>query len=369
MPSLAVVGAAPGAGEVSVARALAGDAGSVAVPLALGGEALAGAVVGVSLPGSATPLVAARHARVELDPAELVASARGEDVVVALSGGPYAPLTPRYAVRDLARAVALPAIVAVAPEPGFPALALAAAAALRAGGVAVAAIVVVGRPDPPDRVQLDERDVLREVADVPVEVLAAGARLDAAPWLAGAARSSDGPSVTTVREVTLDPYRAWVPRALSDPRETPRPRIMEAMLEIAAAEGPMTASRAYSVYARAAGGRKLTSAARAPLSSAVYWLARDGRIALTRGEQAPWQGDDLVRLPDAPAVRVRELGPRTLDEVPVDEIGELIRRIRGARGRATDEQTKRAILDAYGLVRMTAKASEYLDRALARAGD
>ena len=40
---------------------------------------------------------------------------------------------------------------------------------------------------------------------------------------------------------------------------------MQAILEIVAAEGPMTAMRAYSLYNRAAGGRKLTSVAKAPL--------------------------------------------------------------------------------------------------------
>ena len=82
----------------------------------------------------------------------------------------------------------------------------------------------------------------------------------------------------------------------------------------------MTASRAYSLYNRAAGGRKLTSVAKAPLSSAIYWLAREEKLKLTREADIPWQGDDMVRLPDQPAVRVRELGPRSLDEVPLDEI-------------------------------------------------
>jgi hypothetical protein len=53
---------------------------------------------------------------------------------------------------------------------------------------------------------------------------------------------------------------------------------------------------------------------------------------------------------------VRELGPRTLDEVPLREVAELMRRLRAAGA----TELPRAVLDAYGLVRMTAKAEEYL---------
>ena len=66
----------------------------------------------------------------------------------------------------------------------------------------------------------------------------------------------------------------------------------------------------------------------------------------------------------ARAVRVRELGPRPLDEVPLDEVAELMERL--ATAGAND--LKRAVLDAYGLVRLTAKADEYLERALDLAG-
>jgi hypothetical protein len=126
----------------------------------------------------------------------------------------------------------------------------------------------------------------------------------------------------------------------------------------------MTATRAYSLYNRAAGGKKLTSIARAPLSSAIYWLAQERKVVLTRKDEVPWQGDDLVRLPDSPAVRVRELGPRALDEVPLDEIAALVDRLRNTRGVSGETDVKRAVLGAYGLVRLTAHADEYLGLAL-----
>jgi hypothetical protein len=181
---------------------------------------------------------------------------------------------------------------------------------------------------------------------------------------AAAAPAEPGAPSATAAPVVLDPYGAWEPHVVGDPRSAPRPRIMEVLLEIVDAEGPMLASRAYSLYNRASGGRKLTAVAKAPLSSAVYWLAREGKVALTREEEIPWQAGDMVRMPDQPAVRVRELGPRGLDEVPLDEIAELIQRIRANRGTSDAMGLKRAVLQTYGLVRLTSRADEYLGLAI-----
>ena len=136
------------------------------------------------------------------------------------------------------------------------------------------------------------------------------------------------------------------------------------MIEIVSAEGPITANRAYSLYNKASGGKKLTSIARAPLSSSAYWLAQERKLTLVKKDDIPWQGDDVLRMPDQPAVRVRELGPRDLDEVPLDEIAELVRRIRGASGTTDAAEMKRAVLNAYGLRRLTSKADEYLGLAI-----
>jgi hypothetical protein len=302
------------------------------------------------------------------------AGENGSALVASAGGGLLAPLTARYAVRDLALELALPLVIAVPAGPDAVNLARLTLASARGAGLAVAAIALTGWPDPPDRVLLDERRLLDELAGVPVVTLPAapGAREDAARRWPAAAWLETAPPATPPgaapiaaapaprEEIVLEPYDAWESRPLGDPRSAPRPEIMAAILEIVTAEGPMRATRAYGLYNRAAGGKKLTSIARAPLSSAVYWLSRDGRIALTRADDIPWQDDDLVRLPDAAAVRVRELGPRTLEEVPLDEIAELMRRLRAA-GHASDEAgLKRAVLSTYGLVRLTTRADEYL---------
>jgi hypothetical protein len=152
--------------------------------------------------------------------------------------------------------------------------------------------------------------------------------------------------------VDLEPYTAWTPRPVPDPRSAGREAIGPVLLEIVAAEGPILAERAYRLYVRASGGKALTSIARAPLSGSTFRLRQAGAIDFE-------EGSEVLRPAGTPEVRVRELGPRALDEVPLREVAELMRRLRAAGA----TELPRAVLDAYGLVRMTAKAEDFLQQA------
>ena len=138
------------------------------------------------------------------------------------------------------------------------------------------------------------------------------------------------------------------------------------MLEIVAAEGPMRASRAYALYNRASGGKKLTTIARAPLSSSVHWLAPGAQGDARQPRRDPLAG--RRRHPDArPAGRTgaRARARARSRRFRLDEIAELMRRLRDA-GHAHDEASlKRAVLSTYGLVRLTQRADEYLGLAAA----
>jgi hypothetical protein len=152
--------------------------------------------------------------------------------------------------------------------------------------------------------------------------------------------------------VDLEPYTAWPAHAVPDPRNAGREAIGPVLLEIVDAEGPILAERAYRLYVKASGGKALTSIARAPLSGATFRLKAAGAIEME-------EGSEVLRPAGTAEVRVRELGPRALDEVPMREVAELMRRLRDAGA----TELPRAVLDAYGLVRMTAKAEDFLAQA------
>lgn len=163
--------------------------------------------------------------------------------------------------------------------------------------------------------------------------------------------------------VDLEPYREWPSRPVPDPRTAGRDALMPALLEIVEAEGPVLAGRAFGLYTRASGGKKLTGAAKAPLTGAAWRLKIAERLATDREGATTIENDDVLRVAGSPEVVVRELGPRTLEEVPLDEVAELMGRL--AQAGASD--LKRAVLDTYGLVRLTERADRYLEQARQRA--
>jgi hypothetical protein len=280
-----------------------------------------------------------------------------DGVAVRAVPGLLAPTGDGRLARDGARARGASVVVLAPGGPDLANHALLSVEAARAVGLAVAAVVVAGPGG------AEQRAVLREHAGADVVELAdlqtPSAAVATWPLAAWAEAEPILAAGVGAARVALAPYGGWEPRAVPDPRSAGRGAIDPVMLEIVAAEGPVLASRAYGLYNRAAGGRKLTTIARAPLSSAAYRLRAEGRVEIATSAQAGEQGEDVLRLAGTPAVRVRELGPRALDEVPLEEVAELMRRLRTAG--AAD--LPRAVLDTYGLVRMTTKAEEYLGRA------
>ena len=228
----------------------------------------------------------------------------------------------------------------------------------RSVGLPVAAVVIAGPGG------ADQRPVVREHAGAADVVELADPQAPSstvATWpLRDWAAADPVPVGGAQGDVALAPYSAWEPHDAPDPRAAGRGVIDPILAEIVAAEGPVLAARAYSLYNKASGGKKLTSIARAPLSGAAYRLRMAGRIEIVPADETPGQDDEILRVAGSPPVRVRELGPRSLDEVPLPEIAELMERLTTAGA----DDLKRAVLDAYGLVRMTAKAEEYLERAL-----
>src|SRR3954468_901215 len=154
MQGLVTIGTAPGIAEAEVAEALCG--------LRSGARSFV-----VSSAGATAPLVAAKLAGAALDPEALLDEARragegAELLVVTTTGGLMAPITERYSNRDLARELALPVVLAAPAAPGLTAGALLALDSARGNGLAVAAIVIAGWPDPPSRGLLGGRGVVGE---------------------------------------------------------------------------------------------------------------------------------------------------------------------------------------------------------------
>ncbi|MDX6670234.1 MAG: dethiobiotin synthetase [Solirubrobacteraceae bacterium] len=148
-----------------------------------------------------SPHLAAQLTGRAIEPAALLDDARRSGaesgVLVAEGvGGILVPLTPGYLVRDLALDLGLPVLVAARPGLGTINHTLLTLEALRAVGLAVAAVVLTPWPGAPSKLERSNRETIAGLGAVAVETLAhvahptpatlarAGAGLPIDDWLA-----------------------------------------------------------------------------------------------------------------------------------------------------------------------------------------
>ncbi|HMJ02330.1 MAG TPA: dethiobiotin synthase, partial [Conexibacter sp.] len=134
---------------------------------------------------SLSPHLAAELAGQPLDPAELRAAyarraASVEAIVVEGVGGLLVPLTPDYLVRDLARDVALPLVIAAQPGLGTINHTLLTLEAARSAGLSVAGVVMTPWPAEPSAMEADNRETIARLGEVEVATLATIRRADPA---------------------------------------------------------------------------------------------------------------------------------------------------------------------------------------------
>ncbi len=123
-----------------------------------------------------SPHLGAELASETIDPARLrqVAqeAADGADVVVCEGvGGFLVPLTLSYLVRDLARDLGLPVVIAARPGLGTINHSLLTIESVRSAGLEVAAVVLTPWPYRPTEVERSNREAIARLGDVAVEVL------------------------------------------------------------------------------------------------------------------------------------------------------------------------------------------------------
>ena len=106
---------------------------------------------------------------------------------------------------------------------------------------------------------------------------------------------------------------------MPDPRGAGRGVIDPVLAEIVAAEGSLS-SRAYGLYNRAAGGKKLYDDRRAPLSGATYRLRMAGGSSSSR----PTRASRARTSAPAGACRARARAAARARDEPLDEIAELM---------------------------------------------
>lgn len=126
---------------------------------------------------AASPHLAAELAGETIEPARLVAAARaaaaGADLIVVEGvGGLLVPLTLGYLVRDFARELGLPVVIAASPSLGTINHTLLTIEAVRAVGLGVAAVVLTPWPAQPSELERSNLDAVERLGGVNVHTLA-----------------------------------------------------------------------------------------------------------------------------------------------------------------------------------------------------
>jgi very-short-patch-repair endonuclease len=172
----------------------------------------------------------------------------------------------------------------------------------------------------------------------------------------------DGTSAPASQPSTpaLLPYQAWTPRQLPHPDTASQRDIVAGLLEIVAAEGPIHAHRAFRLYTQAAGGSRVGPEMRRTFIRATRQAVFSG-VLCQLDEPLP-DDEKTIYMPGQPSVLMRETGPRQLTDVPRSEVRLLV--TRHNLEFAAPDLIKRAVLNIYGFVRLTARASQYLDECL-----
>jgi len=150
-----------------------------------------------------------------------------------------------------------------------------------------------------------------------------------------------------------------------DPRTVSIGVVADGLCQIIDAEGPMIAKRAYDIYLRGCGIKRLGVELKSVMNRALAAAARQGRVI---SENPPGRSGlilSTVRSKGAPAVKPRRRGPRSFDEIPPGElraVGEHLSDVL-VMTPGSDEHL-RAILESFDLKRLTPQIGAAIREAL-----
>lgn len=177
------------------------------------------------------------------------------------------------------------------------------------------------------------------------------------------AQIDDPPGDSRNSAAALDPYedyRGWTtPVSDASDRE-----ILDGLLEVVAVEGPVRGNRLRTAYVLASGGQRVGKLIAERLNSMMLRAERRGLLVGENPAGSRGADQRTYRLPDQPEYRLREPGPRALDEIPHRELAEVMRMHGGADPSTDAEQVFRDTLHVYGRSSLTRVAREQLEPGL-----
>ena len=154
----------------------------------------------------------------------------------------------------------------------------------------------------------------------------------------------------------LQPYEEFDGPSFPDPRRAQASLVAEGLCKIIQVEGPMLAKRAYDLYLRSCGIRRMGKSLKSLMNKALQHAIRQDQALITDEWEVGGLVRSIVRSPDSQPVVARERGPRGFDQIPPSElqlVASLVRIGREDELEHGSEEHLRAVLKAFDLRRFT----------------
>ncbi|WP_186525915.1 AAA domain-containing protein [Leekyejoonella antrihumi] len=148
-----------------------------------------------------------------------------------------------------------------------------------------------------------------------------------------------------------------------------RQEIAEGLVEIVRAEGPILGERLRHVYVKASGGERVGRNIAGQLNRAIWAAAQRGDLLSDNPFKEAGQASRSFRLPGQDASAVRELGPRTLAQIPPLELASVLQMLSNGVSDMSQTELYRRALALLGRKSLTEASRAQLDRALTLTSD
>jgi hypothetical protein len=168
-------------------------------------------------------------------------------------------------------------------------------------------------------------------------------------------------AVVTSSSAHFDEYVVYSGSAWPDPRTVNLGRVADGLCAIIEVEGPMIAKRAYDIYLRGCGIKRLGGELKSTMNKALANAIHQKRIV---SDNEPGQSGlifSTVRSTGSPPVRLRTRGPRQFEDIPPNELRAMSDHLleQHALDFGSDGHL-RAILEGFDLKRLTTQVGTTL---------
>jgi hypothetical protein len=164
----------------------------------------------------------------------------------------------------------------------------------------------------------------------------------------------------------LPEYNHYTGPACHDPRVSNRTQIADDLLNIVKAEGPIQVKRAFDIYLRSCGIKRMGHELRDSLLGGVGSLKGLGQLLSHKYKAEDDALSEIIWIQGTSAEVVRKRGDRSLEEIPLGELYGVAQFVASTTNvEIGSEEHLRAVLDVLDLKRLTSIAGLTLKGAIA----